>query len=60
LALKEIMPPIQHPRGKFSPNWFGPSIIQNIPLGRVVKLMDMNGEEYTQYTNINQLKKYYA
>jgi len=25
-----------------------------------VKLIDMNGEEYSQHKNLNQLKKYYA
>ena len=60
LALKKIRALIQDPGGKFRPNWYGLYIIMIVLLGRAVKLMDMNGEKYTQYMNLNQLKKYYA
>ena len=60
LVLKEIRPLIHELGGKFKPNQLGSYIIQSILLAGVVELMDMNGEDYTQYTNFDQLKKYYA
>jgi len=48
------------PRAKFRLNWLGLYITKTIMTSAVVKLMDMDGEEYTQYTNVNRLKKYYV
>ena len=59
LILKEIRMPIYDPRGKFKPSWVGPYIIKEILSGRVVRLIDVNGNEFSQPTNLDQLKKYH-
>jgi len=38
----------------------GPFIIKTILLKGSVKLINLDAEEYDQYTNVDQLKKYYA
>jgi len=60
MVLKEVIAPIEDPRGKFRPHWLRLYIIKTIPLGGTVKLLDMDDRKYTLYTNLNQLKKYYA
>ncbi|MBE2321235.1 transposase family protein, partial [Solirubrobacter sp. CPCC 204708] len=59
LVLKEIRAPIHDPRGKFKPTWVGPYIIKEILPGGAVKISDIDGNEFSQPTNLDQLKKYH-
>ncbi|XP_074300016.1 uncharacterized protein LOC141631213 [Silene latifolia] len=60
LVLKEIRAPVRDPRGKFKPNWAGPYIIKKILKGGAVQLTDIEGVEFSQLTNLDQLKKYHV
>ena len=60
MVLKEIRAPVNDPRGKFKPNWAGPYIVVKILSGGAVKLSDINGQEFTQLVNLDQLKRFYA
>ena len=59
LVLKEMLTRVSDPRGKFKPNWVGPYIIKTILPGGAAKLMDEEGNEFTQPTNLDRLRKYY-
>lgn len=59
-VLKEVRAPVMDPRGKFRPKWVGPYIIKTIMSERGVRLMDLDGIEFSQPTNLDQLKRYYA
>ncbi|MBY3556045.1 transposase family protein, partial [Modestobacter lapidis] len=52
LVLKEIRMPIHDPRGKFKPSWVGPYIIKEILSSGAVRLMDVDGNEFSQPTNL--------
>ncbi|XP_074296997.1 uncharacterized protein LOC141627666 [Silene latifolia] len=60
LVLKSVraLLPID-PRGKFKPNWAGPYLVKKILLGGVVRLTDLDVNNFTNPTNLDQLKKYY-
>ena len=60
LVLKENRAPIHDPRGKFKPNWSGPFLVKHLTPAGAVKLMDLDGNEFVHFTNLDQLKKYYA
>jgi transposase InsO family protein len=60
LVLKENRAPIHDPRGKFKPNWSGPFLVKHITSAGAVKLVDLNGDEFLHFTNLDQLKKYYV
>ena len=60
LVLKELRAPVFDPRGKFKPNWAGPYIVKNILSGGAAYLMDLDGIEFKEPTNLDRLKKYYA
>ena len=60
LVLKEIRAPIQEMNGKFKQNWAGSYIIKQIYSGRVVRLMDLDVNSFTEPTNMDQLKKYHV
>ncbi|XP_074313585.1 uncharacterized protein LOC141648768 [Silene latifolia] len=47
------------PRGKFKPNWEGPYLLKKILSGCAVRLTDLDGNDFTNPTNLDQLKKYY-
>ncbi|KAK9682793.1 hypothetical protein RND81_10G096700 [Saponaria officinalis] len=60
LVLKSVRAPLPvDPRGKFKPNWAGPYLVKEIYSGGAVKLTDLDGEEFSSVTNLDQLKKYY-
>ena len=42
------------------PNWEGPYLIKQIYSKGAVKLTDMDGNEFTEPINIDQLNKYYV
>lgn len=60
LVLKQRRAPIQDPRGKFRPNWEGPFIVKSITPRGAVRLVKEDGVELYNYTNLDQLKRYYA
>ena len=58
-VLKEVRAPTTDPRGKFRPNWTGPYFVKTILPGGAVQLADIDGAEFANLTNLDQLKKYY-
>ena len=58
-VLKEVRAPTTDPRGKFQPNWTGPYFVKTILSGGAVQLADIDGAEFANLTNLDQLKKYY-
>ena len=47
-------------RGKFRPNWSGPYIIVELTPEGVAWLMDLDGNRFSEPTNVDQLKKFYV
>ncbi|XP_074277940.1 uncharacterized protein LOC141601545 [Silene latifolia] len=47
------------PRGKFKPIWAGPYLVKRILKGGGVRLTDLDGNDFSNPTNLDQLKKYY-
>ncbi|XP_074292082.1 uncharacterized protein LOC141618922 [Silene latifolia] len=47
------------PRGKFKPNWASLYLVKRIVTGGVVRLTDLDGNDFLNPTNLDQLKKYY-
>ena len=47
-------------RGKFKPNWSGPYFIKEITPEDVAWLMDLDGNQFSESTNVDQLKRYYV
>ena len=60
LVLKVIRGLIRDPRGKFRPNWSGPYFIRELTLKATTWLMDLDGNRFSEPTNVDQLKKYYV
>ena len=60
LVLKVISGLIRDPRGKFRPNWSGPYFIRELTLKATTWLMDLDGNRFSEPTNVDQLKKYYV
>ncbi|XP_021747728.1 uncharacterized protein LOC110713587 [Chenopodium quinoa] len=53
LVLKENCAPLHDPRGKFKPNWSGPFLVKHITPVRAVKLVNMNGDTFLHFTNLD-------
>ena len=47
------------PRGKFRPTWSGPYIIRELTPEGATRLTDLDGNQFAEPTNVDQLKKYY-
>ncbi|XP_074266686.1 uncharacterized protein LOC141589966 [Silene latifolia] len=47
------------PRGKFKPIWVGPDLVKKILSGGAVQLTNLDENDFTNPTNLDQLKKYY-
>ena len=60
LVLKVIRGLIGDFRGKFKPNWSGPYFIKEITPEDVAWLMDLDGNQFSESTNVDQLKRYYV
>ncbi|XP_074291760.1 uncharacterized protein LOC141618554 [Silene latifolia] len=60
LVLKSIhaLLPVD-PRCKFKPNWAGPYLVKINLIGGAVRLTDLDGNDFSNPTNLDQLKKYY-
>ena len=48
------------PRGKFRPTWSGPYIIRDLTPEGADWLIDLDGNKFSEPTNVDQLKKYYV
>ena len=46
------------PRGKFRPSWSGPYVIRELTPKGVAWLIDLDGNQFSEPTNVDQLKKY--
>ncbi|RVW37275.1 hypothetical protein CK203_088179 [Vitis vinifera] len=58
LVLKVIRGLIRDPRGKFRPNWNGPYFIRELTLEGAAWLMDLDGNRFSEPTNVDQLKRH--
>ena len=59
-VLKQAKLNVADPRGKFRLNWEGPYLVRAVLSRGAVKLMDSKGNELSEPTNIDRLKKYYV
>ncbi|KAL6327901.1 hypothetical protein AAG906_027307 [Vitis piasezkii] len=48
---------IRDPRGKFRPNWSGPYFIRELTPEGAAWLMDLDGNRFSEPTNVDQLKR---
>ena len=60
LVLKVLRGLINDPRGKFRPNWRGPYVIQDLNQEGAAWLTDLDGNQFTEPVNVDQLKRFYA
>ncbi|WJZ91335.1 hypothetical protein VitviT2T_010416 [Vitis vinifera] len=60
LVLKVIRGLIRDPRRKFRRNWGGPYFIRELTLEGAAWLMDLDGNRFSEPTNVDQLKRYYV
>ena len=60
LVLRVIRGLIRDPRGKFRPSWSGPYFIRELTPEGAAWLMDLNGNQFSEPTNVDQLKRYYV
>ena len=60
LVLRVIRGLIKDPRRKFRPSWSGPYFIKELTLEDVAWLMDLDGNQFSELTNVDQLKRYYV
>ncbi|WJZ94854.1 hypothetical protein VitviT2T_013679 [Vitis vinifera] len=58
LVLKVIRGLIRDPRGKFRPNWSGPYFIRELTPEGAAWLMDLDGNRFSEPTNVDQLKRH--
>ena len=60
LVLKVLRGLINDPRGKFRPNWSGPYVIRDLTQEGAAWLIDLDGNQFMEPVNVDQLKKFYA
>ena len=60
LVLRVLRGLVTDPRGKFRPNWSGPYIIRELTPEGAALLMDLDGNQFSEPTNVDQLKKFYV
>ena len=58
-VLKQTRHNVSDLRGKFMPNWEGPYLVKTVISKGVVKLKGTEGNEFSEFTNSDSLKKYY-
>ena len=58
--MKVIRGLIRDPKGKFRPSWSRPYFIRKLILEGVAWLIDLDGNRFSEPTNVDQLKKYYV
>ena len=60
LVLRVLRGLVTYPKGKFRPNWSGPYIIRELTPEGAAWLMDLDGNQFSEPTNVDQLKKFYV
>ena len=60
LVLRVLRGLVTYPKGKFRPNWSGPYIIRKLTPEGAAWLMDLDGNQFSEPTNVDQLKKFYV
>nr|CAN73642.1 hypothetical protein VITISV_007331 [Vitis vinifera] len=60
LVLRILGGLIGDPRGKFRPSWNGPYVIRELTLEGAAWLTNLDGNQFLEPTNVDQLKKYYV
>ncbi|WKA12988.1 hypothetical protein VitviT2T_030329 [Vitis vinifera] len=58
LVLRVIRGLIRDPRGKFRPSWSGPYFIRELIPEGAAWLMDLDGNQFSEPTNVDQLKSF--
>ena len=59
LVLRVLRGLVTDPRGKFRPNWSRPYIIRELTPKGAAWLTDLDGNQFSEPTNVDQLKKFY-
>ena len=60
LVLRVLRGLVTDPKGKFRPNWSGPYIIRELTPEGAAWLMDLDGNQFSEPANVDQLKKFYV
>nr|CAN79110.1 hypothetical protein VITISV_001311 [Vitis vinifera] len=60
LVLRILRGLIGDPKGKFRPSWSGPYVIRELTPEGAAWLTDLDGNQFSEPTNVDQLKKYYV
>ena len=60
LVLRTLRGLVGDLRGKFRPSWSGPYVIQELTPEGAAWLTDLDGNQFSKPTNVDQLKKYYV
>ena len=60
LVLNVLRGFINDPRGTFRPTWTGPYVIRDLTREGASWLTDLDGNQFTEPANVDQLKKFYA
>ena len=60
LVLRIVRGLVGDPRGKFRPSWSGPYVIRELTPERAAWLTNLDGNQFSEPTNVDQLKKYYV
>ena len=60
LVLRVIRGLLKDPRAKFKPSWSEPYFIRELTLEGATWLMDLDGNQSSEPTNMDQLKRYYV
>ena len=58
LVLRVLRGLVTDPRGKSRPNWSGSYIIRELTLEGAAWLMDLDGNQFSEPTNVDQLKRF--
>ena len=58
LVLKVLRGLINNPRGKFRPSWSGPYVIRDLTQEGAAWLINLDGNQFTEPVNVDQLKKF--
>ena len=58
--LKVLRGLINDPRGKFKPSWSEPYVIRDLTQEGEARLTDLDGNQFTEPVNMDQLKRFYA
>ena len=57
LVLRILRGLVGDPRGKFKPSWSGPYVIRELTLEGAAWLTDLDGNQFSELINVDQLKK---